>query len=82
HGILEHLEAAQGDKLPPHMRVLAQVERTRECLAMIDQLIRQNPSHMLGDAPEAMSQVQEKVNRLLTQQRGAVNEQKAESVSS
>jgi hypothetical protein len=82
HTMLERLEAAQGDNLPLHMRALAHIERTRESLAMMDQIIRQNPLHMVPGLPRSVTELQEKVNDLLRQQRAAVEKQKMQTVGS
>ncbi|HUO61694.1 MAG TPA: PilZ domain-containing protein [Candidatus Acidoferrales bacterium] len=74
HLILETLEAAQGENLPPYMRVLAHIERTRECLLMIDKLIRQNPTRIPEGMAELIAGVQAKVNELFLQQRSAAVE--------
>jgi hypothetical protein len=82
HTILEVLEAAQGDKLPLYMRVLAQIERTRECLSLVDQLIRQDPTHIWSGLPQSISSVQRNVTQMLREQRGEPAEEKAQATSS
>jgi hypothetical protein len=74
HAILESLETAQGDKLPMYMRVLSHIERIRECLGMIDQIIRQDPARMVPVLADSISGVQAQVNQLLEKQRGAVTQ--------
>jgi len=72
HTILEALEKAQGDHLPQYMRVLSHIERIRESLGMIDQIIRQDPARMVPVLAESISGVQAQVNQLLQKQRSAV----------
>jgi hypothetical protein len=56
------------------MRVLSHIERIRESLGMIDQIIRQDPGRMVPVLAESISGVQAQVNQLLEKQRGAVTE--------